>query len=145
MIHLFAQVQAGVYSLWMLKQLMVFALALGDTLPTEERENMVALAALLNRVPPMEDVIAGKKFLEGLARQQDGVDRHHCEVCGFGEDLIMRALSAKWHTWGVEPEEIDVDEDGGGDEAGDDGDARYEEEEQVGEGRGTWGGMKVDF
>ncbi|KAF8446898.1 XPG domain containing-domain-containing protein [Terfezia claveryi] len=89
MIHLFAQVQAGVYSLWMLKQLMVFALALGDTLSMEERKNVVDLATLLNRVPPVENVIAGKKFLEGMAKQQDGVNLRHCQVCGFGEDLIM--------------------------------------------------------
>lgn len=141
MIHLFAQVQAGVYSLWMLKQLMVFALALGDTLSMEERKNMVDLATLLNRVPPVENVIAGKKFLEGMAKQQDGVNRRHCQVCGFGEDLIMSALVHKWHTWGVEPEEIGLD----GGEAGDGGEAQEEAEEQGGEGQGTWGGMEVDF
>jgi len=141
MIHLFAQVQAGVYSLWMLKQLMVFALALGDTLSTEEKKNMVDLAALLHRVPPVENVIAGKRFLEGLSRQQDGVDRHNCEVCGFGEDLIMGALIEKWHSWGVESEGMDMGED----EASDAREAQGEGEEQGGESRAIWGGMEVDF
>ena len=141
MIHLFAQVQAGVYSLWMLKQLMVFALALGDTLSTEERRNIVDLAALLDRVPPVENVVAGKKFLEGMAEQQDGVDRRHCEVCGFGEDLIMSVLVDRWHIWGAEPQGMGL----GGDEAGNSGETQEEEETQGGEGRGTWGGMEVDF
>lgn len=144
MIHLFAQIQAGVYSLWMLKQLMVFALALGDTITPAERENVSDLASLLNRIPPVERVIAGKIFLEGLAKQNEGVDQR-CDNCGWGEESIMTILLEKWHIKETESEleGIDMAKDGNSELWADDFEG--EEEEERDKIKATWGGMDVDF
>ena len=142
MIHLFAQVQAAVYSLWMLKQFIVFAVALGHLISEEDRQNIVELAAMIDRVPPMEKVIAGKKF---LVVSTDQSDKMSCEICGFWETTIINTLVKRWNMLGQSPEGV---EDGivieTGQYGSEDGNAN-EEEDEVDEKRETWGGMQVDF
>lgn len=142
MIHLFAQVQAAVYSLWMLKQFMVFAMALGHLLSEEERQNIVELDSLIDRVPPVEKIIAGKKLLEAFFEQPE---KKSCIICSYGEATIISTLIKRWHILGQSPEGV---EDGidvsTGQYGSEDGSVNedYREEEEVGE---NWGGMQVDF
>ena len=126
----------------MLKQFIVFAVALGHLISEEDHQNIVELAAMIDRVPPMEKVIAAKRFL-GVSSDQP--DKMSCEICGFGETTIINTLVKRWNTLRQSPEGV---EDGigikTGEYGGEDGNVN-EEEDEVGEKREIWSGMKVDF
>ncbi|KAI5795320.1 hypothetical protein DFH27DRAFT_612544 [Peziza echinospora] len=149
LIHLFSQVQAGVYSLWMLKQLMVFALAIEEDDPASKRDSgeVRALAELMENVPPVERVIAGKRFLGGFSWHKAAIEGQACEECGrVTGGAIATNVAARWKEWEAKCEEQIEDEpattsgspEGEGEEDGD-----SEEEEKV--DRGSWGGMDTDF
>ncbi|KAF8473196.1 XPG domain containing-domain-containing protein [Kalaharituber pfeilii] len=146
LIHIFAQVQAGVYSLWMLKQLMVFASACGESLSAEDREYTAELGPLLHKVPPIEKVIAGKQFLDGFSKRPNSPGDGCCEQCGFGVVEILASLAEKLHGWQIESEvddnlpEIDIaeQEEPTLEDDNDEGSG-------VAESKEIWGGMIVDF
>ena len=144
MIHLFAQAQAAVYSLWMLKQFMVFAVSLSHLLSEEERQNIAELATMIGRVPPVEKVIAGKTFLEAFYEQPD---RKGCEICGFGEATIMSTLIKRWNILGQPAGEVadGIDSISSGQYGSEDCSVNEDCRDESGENRGTWGGMQVEF